>query len=251
MPSETKSQLESLTSRWSDSFGPRQIPLYQPAGDDRRSPGTMARPDRGWEMGLPGLEGRASGWHSCCVISPTQPVPTATPRRRGPRVGTILAGLIAVSMIGMWVWVFAFHLGGTWRDQQPGQLDDPTFAVAAEPVCAATMSELAQLPPAWETDTPATRSDAIDESVVILNDMVAELSTLPTGTDQEAVDEWIADWQTYVEDRADYAKRLRADPSARFYVTQSDRDRRQITLAIDKFAETNAMPSCETPADLS
>jgi len=107
------------------------------------------------------------------------------------------------------------------------------------------------LPPAWETDTPATRSDAIDESVVILNDMVAELSTLPTGTDQEAVDEWIADWQTYVEDRADYAKRLRADPLARFYVTQSDRDRRQITLAIDKFAETNAMPSCETPADLS
>jgi hypothetical protein len=154
-------------------------------------------------------------------------------------------------MIGMWLWVFAFHLGGTWRDQQPGQLDDPTFAVAAEPVCAAMVADLALLPQAWETDSPASRADALDESVVILNEMVATLRTLPVGTEQQAVDEWTADWQTYVNDRADYARRLRDDAEARFYVTQSDRDRRQITLAIDKFAQTNAMPSCETPADLS
>lgn len=163
----------------------------------------------------------------------------------------MLAGIVAVSMIGMWLWVFAFHLGGTWRDQQPGQLDDPTFAVAAEPVCAAAMAEVAQLPPAWETATPAARSDAIEASVVVLNDMVTQLSALPVGSEQVAVSEWIADWGTYVDDRADYARRLRDDIEARFYVTQSDRDQRQITLAIDKFAETNAMPSCETPADLS
>lgn len=166
-------------------------------------------------------------------------------------MGTVVAGFVAVSMIGMWVYVFVFHLGGSWRDQQPGQLDDPTFALLAEPVCAATSADLAQLPQAWETTTPATRADAIDESVVILNDMVVELSTLDVGTEQQAVAEWVADWQAYVNDRADYGRRLRNDVEARFYVTQSDRDNRQITLAIDKFAETNAMPSCETPADLS
>jgi hypothetical protein len=154
-------------------------------------------------------------------------------------------------MIGMWVWVFAFHLGGSWRDQQPGKLGDPTFAVAAEPVCAAAVVELASLPQAWETDTPAARADAIDDSVEILRSMVTTLNGLPVGNEQEAVSEWLADWDTYVADRADYAARLRNDALARFYVTQSDRDQRQITLAIDKFAETNAMPACGTPADLS
>lgn len=163
----------------------------------------------------------------------------------------MVASFVAVSMIGMWLWVFMFHLGGSWRDQQPGQLGDPTFATLAEPVCAATIMELAQLPQAWETNTPATRADAIDESVVILNDMVTDMSTLDVGSEPQAVAEWVADWQTYVDDRSDYARRLRNDPEARFYVTQSDRDSRQITLAIDKFAETNSMPSCETPADLS
>ena len=154
-------------------------------------------------------------------------------------------------MLGMWAWVFAFHLGGSWRDTQPGKLDDPTFAVAAEPVCAAAMAELAQLTPAWATDTPAERADVIDQSVTILSSMVGELATLPTGTETAQADEWVNDWAVYVDDRADYASRLRDDPEARFYVTQSDRDRRQITLAIDRFAKTNAMPSCVTPADLS
>lgn len=159
--------------------------------------------------------------------------------------------VVIVAMLGMWAWVFAYHLGGTWRDAQPGKLDDPTFAVAAEPVCAAAMAELAALTPAWATDTPAQRADVLDQSVEILSALVTDLGGLPTGTEAIQVNEWINDWGTYVGDRADYAARLRNDPEARFYVTQSDRDRRQITLAIDRFAKTNAMMSCVTPADLS
>jgi len=163
----------------------------------------------------------------------------------------VLAAIVGVTMVAMWAWVFAYHLGGSWRDSQPGQLDDTVFATTAEPRCAAAMAELAALPQAWETPTPTERADAVDMSVVVLERMVGDLATMPAGSDETAVGEWLADWQNYIDDRADYAARLRDDPEARFYVTQSDRDNRQITLAIDRLAETNAMPSCATPGDLS
>jgi hypothetical protein len=154
-------------------------------------------------------------------------------------------------MLGMWAWVFAYHLGGSWLENPPGRLQDRTFSVAAEPVCARAQQRVLALPPAWQTDTPTERSAVVVESVAILDAMVAELRTLPVGSASERIDEWLTDWETYVADRLDYAERLAEDPTARFYVTQSDRDRRQITLAIDRFAETNEMPSCITPADLS
>lgn len=172
------------------------------------------------------------------------------PRRRR-RVGLVLAVISGVVVLGMWAWVFGYHLGGSWRDDTPGRLANTTFPTLAEPVCAEAVTALAALPPAWTTGTPAARADAVDGSVVVLNEMVADLRALPTGGQDEAVNEWLIDWETFIADRADYADRLRSDPDARFYVTQSDRDRRQITLAIDRFAETNRMPSCATPADLS
>jgi len=178
------------------------------------------------------------------------PTPSAD-RRRRLRPGVVIAAVLGVSVLGMWAWVLLYHLGGSWREDMPGRLGDATFPIAAEPVCAAAAATVASLPPAWVTDTPAARADAVDESVEILAAMVADLRQLPPGSDAGAVTEWLNDWDTYVADRADYAARLRTDPQARFYVTQSDRDRRQITLAIDRFATTNGMPSCVTPADLS
>jgi len=175
---------------------------------------------------------------------------TERPRRRW-RVGLVLAVVSAVVVLGMWAWVFGYHLGGTWRDDTPGRLANTTFPTLAEPVCARASSVLTSLPPAWSTETPEARADAVDSSVVVLDEMVADLRALPTGGQDAAVNEWLVDWETFIADRADYAGRLRLDPEARFYVTQSDRDRRQITLAIDRFAETNRMPSCVTPSDLS
>lgn len=151
----------------------------------------------------------------------------------------------------MWAWVFAYHLGGSWQEDQPGQLTDAGFAVAAEPRCASAMAELRALPAAWETTDPDARAATIDDSVIILQAMADDLGNIPAGVDQQRVNEWVTDWRTYINDRADYAERLRSDPDTRFFVTQSDRDQRQITLAIDRLAETNGMPSCATPGDLS
>lgn len=153
----------------------------------------------------------------------------------------------------MWGYVFLFHLAADWESDRPALLEESTFPAAAQPRCADARRELAELPQAWETETPAQRAEAVDDTVEVLRSMLRSLWLLPAGgpTDQERVEEWLADWETYIGDRADYAERLREDPSARFYVTQSDRDERQITVAIDHFATENEMPACETPADLS
>jgi len=171
--------------------------------------------------------------------------------RRWLSAGVVLPVAIGAFVIGMWLWVFLYHLSGDWQEEQPGLLGDTTFPVAAEPVCQVAMAAFGETAPAWATDTPGARADVVDESVLIFAAMLEQLRRLPTGAESDAVAEWLSDWDTYIADRTDYALRLRSDPEARFYVTQSDRDRRQITLAIDRFAKTNDMPSCVTPADLS
>jgi hypothetical protein len=172
------------------------------------------------------------------------------PRRLRP--GAIAAGLVAIGVIGMWAYVFGYHLSGQWRQDTPGRLDDRSFGATADEICTEANARLGALPPAWETSSPEARADAVDASVPIFEDMIAELQNVPTGGDDTVrVNEWLSDWRTYVGDRAAYAERLRSDPNTRFYVTQSDRDNRQITMAVDRFATTNQMPSCVTPSDLS
>jgi hypothetical protein len=177
---------------------------------------------------------------------------TSADARRRLRPGVIVVTLLVVGVLGMWIYVFGYHLSGQWREDTPGRLDDRGYGPRAEQICWVATSGLATLPPAWETATPGERADAVAASVPILEGMVDELQALPTsGEDTRRVGEWLADWRTYIGDRAAYAQRLRVDPETRFYVTQSDRDNRQITVAVDRFATTNQMPGCATPADLS
>ena len=61
--------------------------------------------------------------------------------------------------------------------------------------------------------------------------------------------EWLGDWQIYLDNRQDYVDRLREDGDARIFV--AEKDGRQITVAVDRFAEINDMPSCRTPKDVS
>ena len=182
---------------------------------------------------------------------PTDERPPAAPRRR---IGRYLALGVAVAMLGMWAYIFAYHLSGGWKQDTPGRLQDRGWGESAEPVCASTMAQLAALPAAPTAPDAAARADVIDRSDVLLGQMLGELAALPAPTgdgDATAVDEWLTDWSAYLQDRADYADRLRDDPDARFYVTQSERDERQITEAVDRFAAVNGMPSCQTPSDIA
>ena len=66
-------------------------------------------------------------------------------------------------------------------------------------------------------------------------EMLDDLEAItPAGEDGELVTEWLADWRTYLEDRAAYVEALRSDPEAQLLVTAKDRE--QITEFIDAFA---------------
>lgn len=162
-------------------------------------------------------------------------------------MGRIAVVVLAVSLITMWIYAFFGDHG------VPGRLDNPVFPAQAEPVCAAAQARIDALPRASQTTTAGARADVVDQASDELDAMLAELRGLvPVGAaETEAETQWIEDWQTYVQDRRDYTAQLRVDPMTRFAVTQSDRDRRQITSALDRFAEINGMPSCVIPDDLS
>ncbi|MCU0269408.1 MAG: hypothetical protein MUF83_12280 [Acidimicrobiales bacterium] len=182
--------------------------------------------------------------------APREPTDAGTaPRRWTPARLVVLA--IVVGLVVMWG--YALFVYPATNPNQPGELADEVFAAAAETRCAQAATVIAALPPAYETPTPDERADAVDAATDEYQRMLDDLAAIaPTDPDDRAkVDEWLADWGTYVANRRDYAERLRVDPDARLYVTENENDGTQITRSIDHFATINEMASCVTPGDIS
>ena len=163
------------------------------------------------------------------------------------RTASVLALLSVLVIAFLWGWALFFPPSNT----APGILEDRSFPDAAEQICSNTAAELSQLPKAFQTTNPTERAVVVTESDVILSAMLDRLDALPRPADAgDAVniDEWIADWRTYVGDRETYARALTTDPQARFYVTE--KERRQVSEPVDFFARFNKMYNCVTPDDI-
>lgn len=163
------------------------------------------------------------------------------------RTARVLALLAILMVMGLWGWALFFPPSTT----PPGTLTDRSWPEAAEQVCTNAAAQLAPLPKSFETTTAVARSEVIVKTNVILNSMLDQLAALPPSTDPGDVSdttEWLADWRTYVGDRAAYATALSQDPSARFYV--SLKDKKQVTVPVDFFAKMNKMYNCVTPDDI-
>lgn len=181
---------------------------------------------------------------------PTETGPSGAPQRgRSTKrsLGLTAAGIFVVATFAMWLWMLFIYDPGLLVDE----LADRTFPTRAEEICAVANDEISHLPPAESTDDPIERAEVIDTANSTLARMVADLAPLaPTEPPQaaEAVGEWLDDWGTHLEDRQRYAEDLRVDPTARF--TETPKGSKQISRAIDSFAEVNRMPSCGTPGDV-
>jgi len=166
-------------------------------------------------------------------------------RRR--RWALIAAAVFAIASFGVWIWALFIYDPGLLIDE----LGDKTFPRAAEKVCAPAVAKVDALPRAEVTTDPIRRAAVIDEADVILEDMLARLRPIaPTSpaAAKEAVREWLGDWETHMRDRAAFAAELRRDPNARY--KETTKGTRQISLAIDSFAQVNSMPSCATSGDV-
>lgn len=189
------------------------------------------------------------------VTDPAPPPadPTGRPRRRfNPRRFGVL--LVIVSFVGIWGYVIYLSVF-VGRAEPRDRLDDTEWTATAESVCARSTPVFESLPFASELSSPAERADVLDEGTDELEDLVSRLGALPPPTDDDeaaAVQKWLADYRTFVEDRREYAAAQRdpADPRYDEAFSVTDRDGYQIDVLIDDFARVNYMESCETPDDV-
>ena len=175
------------------------------------------------------------------------PVPPTEPRRRfGTRVQLVVLGLNVVfwgAILG-WTW-FADH-----PYDPPDHLDDPAFATAAEPICAAAVVRIEALGLPTTAQNPTERADLVDASNEILRAMVDDLAALPRPAGEEGswVTQWLADWRTHIGDRQRWADGLRAGRDVPF--SETARAQEQISKVVDNFATVNEKPSCQTTHDV-
>jgi hypothetical protein len=171
---------------------------------------------------------------------------------RGSRLGRTVLTAVVIGLLAMWGYVIYLAFG-PGRQPPIDRLDDPAFAEAGESRCAEALDDVEALPSAAESVDAADRADVLDRAdavyAAMLDDLDGMTSLAPAGDQRNRAEAWLADWRTYLQDRADYADRLRTDPDARLLVSEKPGEGRQITGWIDEFAQANRMPSCATPVD--
>lgn len=184
-------------------------------------------------------------------MTDTDPTVPSDARRSLRRVGVLA---VVLSFVGIWGYVMylTFFEG---RAEPRDRMDDVRFTAAAEETCAESRSFFAELPLASEVGSPEERADLLDEATDELEVMVTRLEGLvpPRDADEAvAVERWLEDYRTFIQDRREYAEAQR-DPSNERYdqpFAVTDRGGFQIDVLLDDFAGINDMESCETPDDV-
>lgn len=168
-----------------------------------------------------------------------------------PRIGwtwqRVAALFIVIPLAAFWIWAFS-----PWApsDKADG-IKDTVFLEQAKSTCGVMQNQLAALPRALESTSADDRAEVIASSGPIIDTMIADLRAAAAGLegrDRELIDLWLADWDTYNQDRQKYAAALRTDPESDFIVSQ--RLDGQITRTMDGFSRVNDLENCLVPLDV-
>lgn len=181
------------------------------------------------------------------AVPGTDPLDQGDGRSRKLVIGVFTA--IGV-VVAAWIYVIFFYRPELLIDE----LADRTFPRQAEEICAVAVARFEELPFASQAASAVERAREVERSNEIFDEMVRDLRTVvPTDPPEanEAVLEWLDDWDTYLDDRRAYVADLYEDPHARFLETAKGGPNKGITRAITGFAQVNRMDSCVTPGDLS
>jgi nitrogen regulatory protein PII-like uncharacterized protein len=168
--------------------------------------------------------------------------------RRRITVGRVLAIMVVVGLVGFWIYAFS----PLAPDQKADGLADDAFVGAANARCKAATQAIDALPAAKDSATPADRAVVVDQGTAIVASMVTELraqTANATGRDRELLDQWFADWDTYVASRQRYADQLRGNDEGALFTVPA-RNGGQITETMDGFSRTNSLYDCLVPLDV-
>ena len=150
-----------------------------------------------------------------------------------------LLGLAA--FVAFWFWAL-FLIDKT----AVNKIEDRAWAARAEEICAPVKQELRRLD-LQTSESLDGRADLVVQSTDLLDGMLDDLEAVPPSDPkgQAIVPDWIADWRTLVQDRYNYADRLRAGENVPF--TETAVQGVPITERIETFAGDNEMDSCAPP----
>jgi hypothetical protein len=159
-------------------------------------------------------------------------------------VGRAVIATVTLALAAMWFYAWVLAPRG-----DPDRLEDQAWTDRAEARCALAR-EVADAMPV-QAPTIELRIADVDVLTRALQSMLDDLRAdeLSNSDDAESVEEWLGDYEVYLEDRREYTAALANDPEARFLVTA--KENRQITAALDRFADVNGMQSCMTPGDIT
>jgi hypothetical protein len=179
----------------------------------------------------------------------SEPVVDGEPMSLGRRTSRVLAVAVMLCIAVLW----AYTLWGPTKKTAPGVLANPSWAAQAQITCTKAATIIDELPPAYSAPDAPARAEVIASANRALRAMLDELTAsappAELSNDGRMINEWLADWRTYMGDRERYVDALDADTNARFFVTEKVKGQ-QITKPIDFFATYNDMPNCVTPGDL-
>ena len=174
-----------------------------------------------------------------------------TPNPVQPGIHTILVrtflGLLGVAMVVLWVYAFFIAPSGN-----PDRLQDRSWPELAQQRCLEARAVIDTLTPAADATSPASRADDLDLATDALSDMVADLTLLPGGTDDDTVlfGMWLEDWAVYVSDRRAHAERLRLEGDVRPLLTALPSGTGSVLKRMNGFARVNDMEACLDPGDV-
>ena len=157
--------------------------------------------------------------------------------------------LVVVAMLAMWIYALVFS-----PRESINKIGDEAWAARAESLCLIAKNEINELADyrliTSESDL-AERATLVRQATSILQAMVSSIASAEPTDDkgQAIVPLWLADYQTYLGDRDDYAILLEQGTNAPFAETQVDG--LPLSEKITTFANDNRMPACSPPRDLS
>jgi hypothetical protein len=171
-------------------------------------------------------------------------------RRFRPAVVAVLASLALLT--AMWVYILFFA-----DTDNPNRLADRAWTKQAEAICKSYADQIKVLPDATTFADIKPKAEAMRQRAVVgqqvtdlLTAMVAALRARPPAdaVSADAVNRWLADYDTYLGDRHRHLDRWAAGEDPPFAETAVND--KPISLGMDDFADANNMASCEVPGDL-
>jgi lysylphosphatidylglycerol synthetase-like protein (DUF2156 family) len=164
----------------------------------------------------------------------------------------LLVALVVLVFVAMWIYIFFFA-----DTSNPNRLPDRAWTAQAEAICKSYADRIGALPAAGTFADIKPRSEAMrqraavgQEATDLLTQMVADLRASPSNdaVTRDAVSRWLADYDTYLQDRRRHLARWAAGEDPPF--TETAVGGKPISLGMDDFAAANHMNSCEVPRDL-